>query len=53
MLGSEEEATICLENLAGAWAEHTETALWLAGELLAAKPPKANVLDMKLKRKTQ
>jgi tetratricopeptide (TPR) repeat protein len=53
MLGSEEEAIICLDNLAGAWAEHTETALWLAGQLLGSDPPKLNTRGTKLKRKTQ
>lgn len=40
MLGSEEEAIICLENIGGAWAEHSEAALWLVDRLLANKPAK-------------
>lgn len=53
MLGSEEEAIICLENLGGAWAEHLETVLWLAEQLLGNNPPKLNTRGTKLKRKTQ
>jgi tetratricopeptide (TPR) repeat protein len=51
MLGSEEEAIICLENLAGAWAEHTETAFWLAEQLLGNNPPKLVAGGTKSKRK--
>jgi hypothetical protein len=39
MLGSEEEAIICLENIGGAWAEHPETLLWLVDQLLATEAP--------------
>jgi hypothetical protein len=41
MLGSEEEALICLENIGGAWAEHPEAAIWLVDQLLADKAPKS------------
>jgi hypothetical protein len=40
MLGSDEEAIICVENVGSAWAERPETALWLVDQLPAGKPAK-------------
>jgi tetratricopeptide (TPR) repeat protein len=39
MLGSDEEAVICLDNVGGAWAAHPEVAPWLIQQLLAEQPP--------------
>jgi tetratricopeptide (TPR) repeat protein len=44
-MGSEEEAIFCMDNLAAAWADHTDALLWVAEQCTAAtadgKPTKA------------
>jgi len=53
MLGSEEEAIICVTNLGGAWPEQPEAAQWLVDQVLGGKPSKLNTRGTKSESKAQ
>jgi tetratricopeptide (TPR) repeat protein len=52
-LGSEEEALISLESVAGAWMAHPQAMFWLLGQILGEPPEKPPArLSHRSKRKT-
>jgi len=47
-MGTQEEAVLCLNNMAAAWAAHEEAAFWVLDQIETARPPAKNVRTNRL-----